>query len=88
MERCETCGAPTALAASGCPFDVPEEIAPWRGDYAAMARGEMTHAEHKVQVARWALHHASTQSQKSLAMLRVVAQDHSGQMIKIFDPVQ
>ena len=60
-------------------------MASWRGDYEAMHRGDMTHLEHKIQVARWSLHHASSVTAKSLTMFRALATLHAGQRIAVFE---
>ena len=67
-----------------CPFDVPEAAAPWRGDYAAIARGEMSHSQHQVSVARWALHNSDAQTPKSLERLGSVARQHTGVVVPLF----
>lgn len=84
MHPCPVCGAPLENAAGPCPFDVPEEGAPWRADYTAMARGQMTHEEHQVLVARWALHNEGSQSRKALQKMRAVAIGNQGRTIRLF----
>jgi hypothetical protein len=49
-----------------------------------MHRGEMTHAEHKIQVARWSLHNPSLQTERSLAVFRALAAAHAGQSVAMF----
>ncbi len=82
--NCAICQAPLPLASAACPYAVSEPAAPWRGDYAAMHRGDMTHAQHVVHVARWSLHHAASQSEKSLARFGSVARAHAGEPAVIF----
>jgi hypothetical protein len=82
---CETCGAPLDASAASCPFDVPEANAPWRADYEAMARGEMTHEEHQVIVARWIVHNEQGQSEKALQKMRLLAANNRGRRIKLFE---
>lgn len=66
MVICNICGAPRADAEPTCPYDKPEEQAPWQGDYEAMAASKMTHDEHTLVVARWGLHNAASQSAKAM----------------------
>ncbi|WP_291196849.1 hypothetical protein, partial [Frateuria sp.] len=84
MNLCPTCGAPLENPTEACPFDVSEEQAPWRADYEAMARGQMTHEEHQVLVARWALHNESSQSERALQKLRVLGARNRGRVVKLF----
>jgi len=84
MNPCPICGAPLENAVESCPFDAPEEQAPWRADYEAMARGQMTHEEHQVLVSRWALHNEGSQSEKALRKMRAVAVGNQGRAIKLF----
>lgn len=85
MRHCAICQAPLPHDSSACPYAVPESRAPWRGDYAAMHRGDITHLEHKTHVARWSLHNPSSQTESSLAMFRAVAAAHAGQHIAVFE---
>lgn len=84
MIPCLTCGAPLEHPTAMCAFDVPGERAPWRADYEAMARGEMSHAEHQVLVARWALHNGHLHSERALARLRSIAALSHGQPVRMF----
>lgn len=85
MNICPTCGAPLDSASSSCPYDVPEEQAPWRADYQAMASGQLTHDEHQVIVARWALHNENTLSEKAGQKMRAVALSNKGRQIKLIE---
>jgi hypothetical protein len=84
MNLCPVCGAPLEDPTEACPFGVPEEAAPWKGDYEAMARGQMTHEEHQVVVARWAVHNQSSQSEKALQKMRSVARSNQGRVVNLF----
>lgn len=84
MSNCVMCQAPRSPSSSACLYAVPESVAPWLGDYAAMHRGDMTHLEHKTQVARWSLHHAASQTEASLAVFRTLAAAHAGEYIAVF----
>jgi hypothetical protein len=44
----------------------------------------MTHEEHQVLVARWAVRNESSQSERALQKLRVVAEGNRGRVISIF----
>ena len=85
MSNCAICHAPLPLGSSACTYTVPESEVPWRGDFAAMHRGDLTHLEHKTHVARWFLHNASSQSERSLAVFRALASAHAGQRIAVFE---
>lgn len=85
MSNCAICQAPLPQNSAACIYTVPESEAPWRGDYAAMHRGDMTHSEHKTHVARWFIHNASSQTEKSLVVFRAEASAHAGQLIAVFD---
>ena len=85
MSSCAICHAPLPPGSPACIYTVPESEAPWRGDFAAMHRGEMTHLKHKTHVARWFLHNASSQSEKTLAVFRALAAAHAGHHIAVFD---
>lgn len=85
MSNCPMCHAPLPEGSSACLYAVPESEAPWRGDYAAMHCGSMTHLEHKTHVARWLLHNVSSQAAGSLEMFRALAIEHAGQHIAVFD---
>jgi hypothetical protein len=85
MSNCATCQAPLPQGSSGCLYTVPESVAPWRGDYAAIHRGDMTHLEHKTHVARWSLHNVSLQTEQSLVVFRTLAAAHVGQRIAVFE---
>lgn len=76
--NCAVCHAPLNDNQETCLFDVPEAIAPWRGDYEAMARGQMSHAEHLVIVARWVLHNRASQSIKVIEKYSAVAEQSAG----------
>jgi hypothetical protein len=80
---CETCGALLDVL-ERCPYDVPEASAPWRGDYAAMHRGEMSHAEHARSVARWGLHNEGGQSSTVLQRFRALSLAAWGARAKTF----
>ncbi|WP_133166920.1 hypothetical protein [Solimicrobium silvestre] len=83
MKICEICGS--ILEECGtCLFNVPEDKAPCLADYEAMARGEMSHAEHQIVVGRWALHNTELQSQKTLIKMREFADSAWGKKVKIF----
>lgn len=84
MSNCAICEAPLPQTASTCMYAVPEPLAPWLGDYAAMHCGDMTHLEHKIHVARWSLHNVSSRTAASLAMFRTMAATHAGQGIPLF----
>jgi hypothetical protein len=81
---CLVCGAPLEIPYGACPFAVREDQAPWRADYEAMSRGQMTHEEHQVLVARWAVHNESSQSERALQKLRAVAEGNRGRVVGIF----
>jgi hypothetical protein len=85
MSNCAICHAPLPEDSSACLYAVPESVAPWRGDYAAMHRGDMTHLEHKTHVARWLLHNVSSQAARSSEMFRVLANEHAGQHVTVFE---
>jgi hypothetical protein len=85
MSNCAVCQAPVVQDTSTCCYAVPASVAPWRGDYEAMHRGDMTHSEHQIHVARWALHNPASQGAKSLAMFRALADAHAGQQIPVFE---
>lgn len=84
MSNCAICQAPFPVDSATCIYAVPEAEAPWRGDYVAMHRGDMTHLEHKIHVARWSLHNAPSQTEKSLAVFRALAFARAGQRIPPF----
>jgi len=84
MSNCAICQAPLPLDSATCIYAVPESEAPWRADYAAMHRGSMTHLEHKIHVARWSLHNASSQTEKALGVFRTLALAHAGERIHVF----
>lgn len=84
MSNCAICQAPLPHCSAACIYAVPESEAPWRGDYAAMHRGDITHLEHKTHVARWSLHNASSQTEKSLVVFRALAFARAGQPIPLF----
>jgi hypothetical protein len=44
----------------------------------------MTHEEHQVLVARWAVHNEQSQSERALQKLRAVAEGHRGRVVSIF----
>ena len=50
-----------------------------------MARGEMTHQEHQILVARWAVHNAGLHSEKGLQKMRSVAASYQGRKVKVFE---
>lgn len=80
---CPVCGAPRDDGDPACRFDVPEEQAPWRGDYEAMSNGTMTHADHQVLVARWAMHRAHTLSEKAREAMARLAAGNRGRHVSI-----
>ena len=80
---CATCGAPLRADAS-CDFDRPEDDSPAHGDYAAMHKGLMTHAEHLVVVARWSLHNAHAHGPAVLRRYRPVVEAAWGRPQALF----
>ncbi len=85
MSNCAICQAPLSDSSAACPYAGAEAEAPWRGDYDAMHRGDMTHAEHKTHVARWFLHNPSSQTEKTLMLFRALALANAGQHVAIFE---
>lgn len=67
MHLCPVCGAP-GLQGKRCDYDRPEDESPALGDYIAMHKGLMTHAEHVLVVARWCMH--NVQSHKPAVLQR------------------
>jgi hypothetical protein len=45
----------------------------------------MTHEEHQVLVARWAVHNDQSQSERALQKLRAVAEGNRGRLVSIFN---
>lgn len=84
MSICDICHAPIPPQSSACVYDVPEAAAPWRADYAAIRRGDVMHDEHRIHVARWAMHNAAMHTPKALALLRELAESHAGQSLPLF----
>ena len=82
-QLCPTCGAPLRPH-ERCDFDRPEDDSPAHGDYTAMHEGLMTHAEHLLVVARWALHNAHAQSPSALRKYRPVVQAAWGRPQALF----
>ena len=74
---CSLCGAPVP-SNERCDSDVPEGSSPAHGDYDAMHKGLMTHAEHLLVVSRWALHNPQTQSPATLERFRPVVREGWG----------
>ncbi len=85
MNNCQTCGSPLETQTSACPFNVAEAQAPWRADYDAMARKQMTHEEHQVIVARWIVHNEYTQSEKVFQKMRALVDSNRGRSLTLFD---
>lgn len=84
MRLCPTCGAPLEEQASPCRYDVPEDEAPSLGDYEAMSRGQLTHEEHQVHVARWVVHNEGSQSERTIQLMRSVALRNRGRVVAFF----
>ena len=83
VRLCPTCGAPLRPA-ERCDFDRPEDDSPAHGDYTAMHRGLMTHAEHLLVVARWSLHNAHALGPAVLQRYRPVVQEAWGRPQALF----
>ena len=81
---CLACGAPFEIEMGRCPYDVSESHAPWRADYQAMARGQMTHAEHLLHVARWIVHNAGSQNEKTVQKMGSLAANNRGRALQFF----
>jgi len=82
-QLCPVCGAPLQ-ADSRCDFDRPEEASPAHGDYDAMHKGLMTHAEHMLVVARWIMHNPQTQGPAVFERFSAVARDAWGKPQPLF----
>lgn len=83
MPLCPQCGAPLP-SADKCLYDRPEEASPAHGDYDAMHKGLMTHAQHLLVVARWALHNPQTHSAAALERFRPVVREGWGRPQTLF----
>ena len=83
MEICAVCGALLKDKTAGCEFDGVEAQAPWLGDYDAMARGEMSHSDHQVVVARWVLHHHDSRSERVLKHFGEIAKTAWGRPMEV-----
>jgi len=80
---CPACGAP--LPTSGrCDFDRPADQSPAHGDYTAMNKGLMTHAEHLVVVARWAHHNPQLHGAAVMERYRPVVREAWGKPQAVF----
>ena len=80
---CEICGA-LLDPANRCPYAEPVERAPWRGDYAAMNRGLMTHEEHVLVVSRWGMHNTLEESSKAMERYREKTLEAWGASLRLF----
>jgi hypothetical protein len=80
---CQVCGAPVR-SRSGCDFDRPADDSPALGDYAAMHRGLMTHAEHLLVVARWFMHNPRMQGPTVMQRYRPVVLEAWGKPQALF----
>ena len=80
---CSLCGAPL-VPGSPCDYDRPQDTSPALGDYEAMHLGLMTHAEHLLVVARWAMHNESIHSPAVLRRFRPVVDEAWGRPQKLF----
>jgi len=83
MKICDVCGAVLDKDET-CIFNVPKENAPSIADYSAMARGEMSHAEHQVLVGRWGLHNTEALGQKAIQKMREFADSAWGKKVTVF----
>ena len=83
MHLCPLCGAPVLLG-NPCDYDRPEDSSPALGDYEAMHKGLMTHAEHLVVVARWFMHNTQSQSPAVLQRFRTVVREAWGTPQELF----
>jgi hypothetical protein len=83
LHPCPVCGG---LVPPGglCDYDRPEASSPALGDYAAMHRGLMTHAEHVVVVARWTMHNPQSQGPAVLERFRPVVREAWGKPQALF----
>ena len=83
VHLCPLCGAPL-LKDECCEFDQPEDRSPALGDYAAMNKGLMTHAEHLLVVARWFMHNPKANSPAVLDRMRPVVREAWGKRQRLF----
>lgn len=81
--NCKVCGAPLT-SINLCLFNVSESLAPWKGDYEAMARGEMSHAQHQLSVARWIIHNPELHSEKACLHAKQLTEDNTAVEIQLY----
>ena len=81
---CPLCGSTMASDSDICDYDKDAESAPTLGDYAAMNSGLLTHDEHVLIVARWAMHRPAGLGQKSLQKFKAVVLEKWGQFQQLY----
>lgn len=82
MSICIICGHLASENNLECVFNTSKENAIWLNDYEAMNKEVLTHKEHQLVVARWAVHNSSDQSEKTMKLFSKLVKDNWGSSTK------